>query len=96
MRVKLIFLREERVYLWGHNTDDSRVVSNVNEKKWPGVKKTKKTNRQATRLHLRVEWRLKQLLLALGSENKEGAVGTVEKKPQIADPAGNGRHAGFS
>ena len=41
---ELIFLREERVYLWGHNTDDSRVVSNVNEKKWPGVKK--KTKKQ--------------------------------------------------
>ena len=72
VRLKLILLSEERVYLWGHNTNDSRVVSNVNEKNWSGVKKKpKKTNGQATRVHLRVEWQLKQLLLAPGSENKE-------------------------
>ena len=35
----MILLSEERVYLWGHNTNDSRVVSNVNEKNWSGVKK---------------------------------------------------------
>lgn len=48
VRVKLIFLREERVHLWGHNTNDSRVVSNVNEKNWPSVKNehTKKMDRQ--------------------------------------------------
>lgn len=95
VRVKLIFLHEERVHLWGHNTNDSRVVSNVNKKNWPGVKKkTNKKNGQATRLHLRAEWRLKQLFLALGSENKEGAVGTMgtmEKEAQIANCARKGR-----
>lgn len=37
-----MLLCEERVYLWGHNTNDARVVSNVNEKNWPGVKNPKK------------------------------------------------------
>ena len=45
VRLKLILLSEERVYLWGHNTNDSRVVSNVNEKNWSGVKKKTQKNK---------------------------------------------------